>query len=124
MGARILIVDDSASIRQMIRTALEGDGYEVLECEDGEQALAAFQATPADLVITDIYMPRMDGLSLVRNLRELPALRFTPILILTTEEGDEMKQRGRAAGATGWIVKPFQAEHLCRVVGRLVPARA
>lgn len=120
MGAMILIVDDSKSLRDMLRTALETDGYEVAESEDGVQALEACQAARPDLVVTDVHMPRMDGLSLVAAIRALPALRFMPILILTTESGEEMKQQGRAAGATGWIVKPFQADRLRQVVARVL----
>jgi two-component system chemotaxis response regulator CheY len=124
VSARILVVDDSQSMRALVRAALEGDGYEVAESENGEQALDSFQATPPDLVITDIYMSGMDGLNLVRGIRAVPAGRFLPILVLTTESGEEMKQRGRAAGATGWIVKPFQREQLRQVVGRLLPSRS
>ena len=120
MGAMILIVDDSKSLRDRLRTALETDGYEVAESEDGVQALEACQAARPDLLVTDVHMPRMDGLSLVAAIRALPALRFMPILILTTESGEEMKQQGRAAGATGWIVKPFQADRLRQVVARVL----
>ncbi len=123
MRARILVVDDSPSMRTVIRAVLEDDGYEVAASEDGEEALASFQATTPDLVITDIYMSRMDGLTLVRGIRALPACRFLPILVLTTEAGEEMKQRGRAAGATGWIVKPFEPDQLREVVGRLLRLR-
>jgi two-component system chemotaxis response regulator CheY len=123
MRVRILVVDDSPSMRTVIRAVLEDDGYEVAASEDGEEALASFQATTPDLVITDIYMSRMDGLTLVRGIRALPACRFLPILVLTTEAGEEMKQRGRAAGATGWIVKPFQRDQLREVVGRLLRLR-
>ncbi|HLE43423.1 MAG TPA: response regulator [Methylomirabilota bacterium] len=123
MRVRILVVDDSPSMRTVIRAVLEDDGYEVAASEDGEEALASFQATTPDLVITDIYMSRMDGLTLVRGIRALPACRFLPILVLTTEAGEEMKQRGRAAGATGWIVKPFEPDQLREVVGRLLRLR-
>jgi two-component system chemotaxis response regulator CheY len=118
--SRVMIVEDSRSLRRMVRSALGQDGYEVLESDDAEQAFAMAQATPPDLVITDIHMPGMDGLSLVRSLRALPPFRFTPILVLTTEWGKEMKQRGLAAGATGWIVKPFNPEQLRRLVGQLL----
>jgi two-component system chemotaxis response regulator CheY len=123
MGARILVVDDSPNVRRMIRAALACEDYQVSESEDGEQALASVQAAPPDLVITDIYMPVMDGLSLVHAVRALPALRFIPILILTTESEEGMKQLGRAAGATGWIVKPFEADHLRQVVASVVRTR-
>ena len=120
MVTRIMIVEDSRSLRRMIRTALAVDGYDVLEGQDGEEALALLRTTTPDMVITDVHMPGMDGLSLVRALRALPLFRFTPILILTTERSEEMKQRGLAAGATGWIVKPFDPEQLRKVVGRLL----
>ena len=101
MTARVLIVDDSRSLRRMVYAALAQDDYEILEGQDAEQALAVAQASPPDLVITDINMPGMDGLSLIRSLRALPEFRFTPVLVLTTEWGEEMKRRGLAAGATG-----------------------
>jgi two-component system, chemotaxis family, chemotaxis protein CheY len=120
MATKILVVEDSPVVRQTIRTALEVDGYEVTESGDAEQALALLRAAAPELVITDIYMSGMDGLGLIRAIRALPVFRFLPILVVTTETDDEMKQRGRAAGATGWIVKPFQSEQLRQVVGRLV----
>jgi two-component system chemotaxis response regulator CheY len=123
MSARILVVEDSRSIRRLIRAALEADGYEVMERGDGEAGLAALQEAPPDLVITDVYMPGMDGLSLVRSIRALRPFRFLPILIITTESGDNMKQSGRAAGATGWIVKPFNDERLRQVVAQLIATK-
>ena len=123
MSTRILVVEDSRSIRRLIRAALEADGYEVMERGDGEAGLAALQEAPPDLVITDVYMPGMDGLSLVRSIRALRAFRFLPILIITTESGDNMKQSGRAAGATGWIVKPFNDERLRQVVAQLIATK-
>jgi len=124
MTARVLIVDDSRSLRRMVYAALAQDGYEILEGQDAEQALAVAQASPPDLVITDINMPGMDGLSLIRSLRALPEFRFTPVLVLTTEWGEEMKRRGLAAGATGWIVKPFNPEQLRRLVGQFLWKKA
>jgi two-component system chemotaxis response regulator CheY len=111
-------------MRGMIRAALTPDGYEVVEGQDAEEALAVLQATPPDLVITDVHMPGMDGISFVRSLRALPLFRFTPVLVLTTEWGEEMKQRGLAAGATGWIVKPFNPDQLRRLVGQLLWKKA
>jgi two-component system chemotaxis response regulator CheY len=124
MGARILVVEDSRVVRQTIRAALETGGHQVTESEDGEQALRCLGTADPELVITDVYMSGMDGLSLVRAIRALPPFRFLPILVLTTEAEEEMKERGRAAGATGWMVKPFQADQLRQVVTRLVrPSR-
>ncbi len=120
MATKILVVEDSASVRRLIREALERDGYEITESSDGEEALAAFRAAAPSLVITDIHMPTMDGLSLVRSIRALPDFRFVPILILTTEDGDEMKQLGRAAGASGWMVKPFHGDQLRQTVARVL----
>lgn len=122
MSAKILAVDDSTSMRQMVRAALEVDGYQVREAQNGEDALIALDAEPVDLVISDLYMPQMDGLTLLRSIRERAEHRFTPVLLLTTERGEEMKQRGRASGATGWLVKPFQPEQLRQVVARVLGA--
>lgn len=122
MSVKILAVDDSASMRQMVRSALEADGYEVREAQNGQEALDALEAAPADLVISDLYMPTMDGLTLLRAIRQRPEHKFTPVLLLTTENGEEMKQRGRASGATGWLVKPFQPEQLRQVVARVIGA--
>jgi two-component system chemotaxis response regulator CheY len=122
--ARILVVEDSRSVRSLIRDALEMDGHDVAESDDGRQGLAAVEAVAPDLVLTDVNMPEMDGISLTRAIRALPRFRFTPILILTTESGDEMKRAGRAAGATGWIVKPFDFHELRAIVSRLLAPRA
>ena len=116
MPSTILIVDDSRTVRTMVRQALEADHHQVVEATDGVAALAALDMGPADLVITDVNMPEMDGLRLVRALRDSPGYRFTPILVLTTESGDEIKQRGREAGATGWLVKPFNPDQLRKTV--------
>jgi two-component system, chemotaxis family, chemotaxis protein CheY len=112
----ILIVDDSRTMRSMVRGALEADHHQVIEAIDGVTALATLETESADMVITDVNMPEMDGLKLVRALRERPRYRFTPILVLTTEGGAEMKQRGREAGATGWLVKPFNPDQLRQTV--------
>ena len=113
MAKVILAVDDSASIRQMVSFTLKSAGYEVVEAADGQDALDKAKSQDFQLVLTDQNMPRMDGLSLIRSLRTLPAYRSVPILMLTTEAGDTMKSQGRAAGATGWLVKPFDAPMLC-----------
>jgi len=123
MSAKILIVEDSRSMRRIVRSALESEGYQVAESEDGRQALNALRDVAPHLIITDINMPEVDGISLVREIRRLPSFRFTPVLILTTESGDDMKENGRAAGATGWIVKPFDPDQLRQVVAHVLKAR-
>lgn len=120
MAKSILAVDDSPSIRQMVAYTLKRAGYEVIEAVDGEDALAKATARTVNLVLTDHNMPRMDGLTLVRSLRRLPAYRTAPILILTTESSAEMKNQGRAAGATGWLVKPFEPRRLLEVVEKVI----
>jgi len=124
MPGTILVVDDSVTMRALVRSALEDDQHQVVEAADAQEALTALDAAPADVVITDVNMPGMDGLALVRVLRSRPRERFVPILVLTTEDGEPMKQRGREAGATGWIVKPFHPEGLRDVVRRVLRARA
>lgn len=120
MKKTILTVDDSASIRQMVSFTLKSAGYEVLEAADGDAGLAQAKAKPCDLILTDQNMPGMDGLTLIKALRGLPEYRSKPILMLTTESSDHMKSQGRAAGATGWIVKPFQPQTLIDVAKRLL----
>jgi two-component system, chemotaxis family, chemotaxis protein CheY len=119
-GQVILAVDDSASMRQMVRYTLEGAGYQVIQAADGIEALELAKSRLADLVLTDVNMPRMDGLTLVRELRGLQSYKFTPMLVLTTESGQETKQRGKQAGATGWIVKPFNPELLLATIARVL----
>lgn len=116
MSSTILIVDDSRTVRAMVRTALEEDHHQVVEAADGVAALAVLAGAPADLVITDVNMPEMDGLSLCRKLRADGRRRGVPILILTTETSSAVKQMGREAGATGWLVKPFHPEQLRQAV--------
>lgn len=120
MAKSILAVDDSASIRSMVSFTLKNAGYEVIEAVDGVDALAKAKAKTMDLVLTDQNMPNMDGLTLVRALRQIPAYRTAPILILTTESGAEMKSKGKAAGATGWLVKPFDPQRLIDVVRKVI----
>jgi len=116
----ILAVDDSASMRQMVSFTLKNAGYDVVAAVDGEDAFDKARVRDFDLVLTDQNMPRLDGLGLTRRLREHPKFRATPILILTTESSDEMKQAGRAAGATGWLVKPFDPAKLIEVIRKVV----
>lgn|ERR1035438_5815928 len=120
MGRCILTVDDSSTMRQMITFTLKGAGFDILEAGDGLEALAVASGKKLDLIITDVNMPRMDGLTLVQRLRALPAFKFTPILVLTTESDAAMKQKGKEAGATGWIVKPFSPEKLLDVVNKVL----
>jgi two-component system, chemotaxis family, chemotaxis protein CheY len=120
MGKTILTVDDAATMRKLIAFTLKGAGHEVLEAGDGVEALALLKTRSADLIITDVNMPNMDGISLTRELRNLPAFKSTPILLLTTESAPEKKAAGKAAGATGWIVKPFQQEQLLAEVGKVL----
>ena len=116
----ILAVDDSASMRQMVSFTLKSAGYNVVEAVDGQDAWEKAGGRSFDLVLTDQNMPGMDGLTLIRELRQLPAYRATPILMLTTEAGDDMKAQGRAAGASGWMVKPFDPQKLVDVVRKLL----
>lgn len=118
--ANILVVDDAASIRQMLVLTLKGAGHVVTEASDGKQALTLAGRQAFDLVLTDVNMPMMDGLTLTRELRKLTDFRFTPILVLTTEAGPEKKQEGRAAGATGWLVKPFNPDQLLATVNKVL----
>ncbi|HJO68004.1 response regulator [Sphingomonas sanguinis] len=120
MSASILTVDDSASLRMAIRIALTGAGYAVTEAADGVEGLAKATATRFDLIVTDLNMPNMDGLQMIRALREQPAQAGVPIIFLTTESDDAMKAQAKAAGATGWLVKPFQPEQLIRVAQKVL----
>ena len=122
MAKKILTVDDAATIRRMVAFTLRGAGHEVIEAQDGAIALSLLQAHAVDLVITDVNMPNMSGIELTRQLRALPRFSRTPILLLTTESDPAKKAEGRAAGATGWIVKPFSQEQLLAIVAKLLPA--
>ena len=116
----ILAVDDSASMRKMVSFTLTSAGFHVVEAVDGQDALDKIQHHAVDLVLTDQNMPRLDGLGLTRTLRENPKFKTTPILILTTESSDQMKMAGRAAGATGWLVKPFDPSRLIEVIQKVM----
>jgi two-component system chemotaxis response regulator CheY len=117
---KLLTVDDSASMRQMVAFTLRDAGFEVCEAEDGLVALSLAEKQSFDLVLADVNMPNMDGISLIRALRGLPAYQYTPLLMLTTESTMERKQEGKAAGATGWIVKPFQPDSLVATIRRVL----
>jgi two-component system, chemotaxis family, chemotaxis protein CheY len=116
----IMTVDDSASIRQMVSFTLSGAGYQVVEATDGKDALAKLKANAVDMLITDLNMPNIDGIELIKQVRAQGQYKFIPILMLTTESQDSKKQLGKAAGASGWIVKPFNATQLIDVVKRLL----
>ncbi|MBT8339027.1 MAG: response regulator [Desulfatitalea sp.] len=120
MSKKILAVDDSASVRQMVSFTLKGAGYEVLECCDGQDALNKITGTGVQMVVTDLNMPNMNGLELIQALRAKPECKFMPIIFLTTESQPEKKEAAKAAGATGWIVKPFKPEQLLAVVKKLL----
>ncbi|MBV5279800.1 MAG: response regulator [Actinobacteria bacterium] len=120
MSKVIMTVDDSASVRQMVSFTLRDAGYEVIEAVDGKDALSKVDAQALNMVITDLNMPNLDGISLIRALRALPSCKFIPIVMLTTESQVEKKQEGKAAGATGWIVKPFKPEQLIAVVKKVL----
>jgi two-component system chemotaxis response regulator CheY len=118
---KVMIVDDSVSMRQMVGYTLRQGGFEVVEAEHGQDALNKLQTTTVDLLITDLNMPVMDGITLIQNLRKQPSMKGKPILMLTTEGLATMKERGKAAGATGWIVKPFDPEKLLQTVAKVLP---
>jgi len=118
---KILIVDDSVSMRQMVGFTLRQGGYEVVEAEHGQDALNKLAAVTVDLILTDLNMPVMDGITLIRNVRKQPALKSKPILMLTTEGLAAKKEEGKAAGATGWIVKPFDPEKLLLTLAKVLP---
>ncbi len=116
-----LVVDDSASIRSLVTHTLEQAGFTVIQGENGADALKASEGKPLQLVITDLNMPVMDGITLVKELRAKPQYKFTPMLLLTTEAQEQRKQEGKAAGATGWLVKPFNPQQMLQVVAKVVP---
>ena len=120
MMKTILAVDDSGSLRQMLAFSLKAAGYGVIEAVDGQDGLNKAKQHQVDLVLTDQNMPRMDGLTLIKSLRAMPSYRSVPILMLTTESGDTMKMQGKAAGATGWLVKPFDPQKLLEVMKKVI----
>ncbi len=120
MAKTILIVDDSVSVRQVLGLTLRGAGYEVIEGRDGVDGLAKLQGQKVHLIVSDVNMPNMDGISFVKGVKALPNYRFTPIIMLTTESADEKKREGQAAGAKAWVVKPFKPETLLNAVQKLI----
>ncbi|MFT7772823.1 response regulator [Roseateles sp.] len=120
MAKTILVVDDSASLRQVVGIALRGAGYDVIEACDGQDALNKLTGQKVHLMISDVNMPNMDGISFVKAVKQRPAYRFTPIVMLTTESQESKKAEGQAAGAKAWVVKPFRPEQMLGVVQKLV----
>lgn len=120
MGKNIMTVDDSSSVRQMVAFTLKGAGYGVIEAEDGRDALVKADGVGLHMVLTDLNMPNMDGIELIKNLRAKQAYKFIPIIMLTTESQESKKQAGRSAGATGWIVKPFKPDQLLAVIKKVL----
>jgi two-component system, chemotaxis family, chemotaxis protein CheY len=120
MSANILTVDDSASIRLTTRIALTGAGYTVTEAVDGADGLDKMKTGNFDLIVTDLNMPNMDGLTMIRSLRQLPAYMGTPVVFLTTESDGELKQQAKSAGATGWLTKPFEPDTLVKIVRKVL----
>ena len=120
MGKTILTVDDSTSLRQGVGIALKGAGYDVIEGCDGKDALTKLDGRKIHLIISDVNMPNMDGISFVKALKQIPAYKFTPVIMLTTEAGDDKKREGQAAGAKAWVVKPFQPPQMLTAVSKLI----
>jgi two-component system chemotaxis response regulator CheY len=123
MSKTALVVDDSPTMRQMVALTLTNAGFKVVEAEDGKDAINKVAgALKMDIVVTDLNMPKMDGISLIKELRKMAAFKFTPILMLTTESAADKKQAGKEAGATGWIVKPFNPELMLKIIEKISPA--
>lgn len=120
MAKTILIVDDSASLRQVVSIALKGAGYDVIEGVDGKDALTKLNGQKIHLIISDVNMPNMNGIEFVTAAKQLPAYKFTPVIMLTTESGESLKQEGQAAGAKAWVVKPFQPAQMLAAVSKLI----
>lgn len=120
MSKTILVVDDAASIRQVVGIALRGAGYSVIEASDGKEGLAKLNGDKIHLIISDVNMPNMDGITFVKELKKLPAYKFTPVIMLTTESQEAKKQEGQAAGAKAWVVKPFQPQQMLAAVSKLI----
>ena len=115
-----MVVDDSSSVRQVVSMALKGAGYEVIEARDGQDALAKLDGQRIHLMISDVNMPNMDGITLVKEVKKLASYRFTPIIMLTTESQEAKKLEGQAAGAKAWVVKPFQPAQMLAAVSKLI----
>ena len=122
MSKTILVIDDSPSMREMIAFTLKRAGYTIVQSSDGQEALTKLDGERVALIITDLNMPVMDGMTFIKKARVNPQLKFTPILMLTTESQEEKKQEGKAAGATGWLVKPFDPQQLLSTIAKVLPS--
>jgi len=120
MAKTIMVVDDSASIRQVVSIALKGEGYDVIDASDGQDALKKMTGQKIHLIISDVNMPNMDGITFLKKVKEHPSYKFTPVIMLTTEAGQDKMAEGRAAGAKAWVVKPFQPPQMLAAVAKLV----
>ena len=120
MAKNILIVDDSASVRQVLNITLKSAGYDVIEAKDGQDGLSKLTGQKVHLIVSDVNMPNMDGITLVKEIKQLANYKFTPIIMLTTESEESKKQQGQAAGAKAWVVKPFKPEQMLAAVSKLV----
>jgi two-component system chemotaxis response regulator CheY len=120
MAKTVMIVDDSLSVRNVVGIALKGAGYDVIDAEDGKHALSKLVGQKVHLIISDVNMPNMNGIEFVKNLKQMPAYKFTPVIMLTTESGEDKKSQGQAAGAKAWVVKPFQPPQLLNAVSKLI----
>lgn len=120
MPKTIMIIDDSATLRQVVKIALSAAGFEVMEACDGKDALAKLTGQKVHLIISDVNMPNMDGIAFLKEVKKLPAYRFTPVIMLTTESGSDKKSAGQAAGAKAWMVKPFQPQQMLEAVSKLI----
>ncbi len=121
MTKTIMVVDDSSSVRQMMAFTLENAGYDVVEAEDGQDALKKLNSSPVNMIVTDLNMPNVNGFDLIRSIRSKPEYKYIPIVVLTTESHDEKKQESKEAGATGWITKPFKPDQLIGVINKVMP---
>ncbi|MDR3390523.1 MAG: response regulator [Sulfuriferula sp.] len=120
MAKTVMVVDDSASMRQAVSISLKGAGYDVIEGSDGKDALSKLKGQKVHLIISDVNMPNMDGITFVTEVKKLPAYKFTPVIMLTTEAGEAKKAAGQAAGAKAWVVKPFKPEQMLNAVSKLI----
>jgi len=121
MAKTIMIVDDPPSLRQVVSIALKGAGYNVIEARDGQDAIGQLKGQKVHLIVSDVNMPNMDGISMVKAIKQLPSYKFTPIMMLTTESDTNKKMQGKTAGAKAWLVKPFQPPTLLDAVAKLLP---